>query len=146
MGVSDNRSDPIPHEVEDAQGNISKDPNIIVDKWKTDFCLLLHVTTDSSIDCNIDCVQLDHDVIFLNEDVFTIADVGKAIYDVKNSKAIGCDELPSNVFKNDNVVCYLHKLFSNCYNTGKIPHIWGKSIINPIPKSSTANTRDPMCI
>ena len=35
-------------------------------------------------------------------------------------------------------------LFNVCFNTGCIPSLWGKSIINPIPKSSSADQKDPL--
>ena len=80
----------------------------------------------------------------LDANVFSILEIRKAILDVKNSRAVGFDELPPKVFKNENMVFYLHKFFNFCFQTGTIPKIWGKSIINPIPKSSTVNTRDPL--
>ena len=39
---------------------------------------------------------------------------------------------------------FLHSLFNICFRTGKVPDIWGKTIIHPIPKSSSADPRDPL--
>ncbi len=35
-------------------------------------------------------------------------------------------------------------LFNICFDTGCTPTLWGKSIIHPIPKSSTNDPRDPL--
>lgn len=37
---------------------------------------------------------------------FSAADVRKAIFDVKISRAIGYDELSANVFKNENIILF----------------------------------------
>ena len=39
---------------------------------------------------------------------------------------------------------FLHKLFNICFNFGKIPSVWFKGIITPIPKCSTSDPRDPL--
>ena len=38
----------------------------------------------------------------------------------------------------------LLKLFNVCFQTGQVQKEWSKCIINPIPKSSTNDRRDPM--
>ena len=38
----------------------------------------------------------------------------------------------------------LTRIFNICYNFGKVPAMWSKGIITPIPKSSTSDPRDPM--
>ena len=35
-------------------------------------------------------------------------------------------------------------MFNKCFFTGTVPSIWTKGIINPIPKSSTGNSKDPL--
>ena len=54
------------------------------------------------------------------------------------------DEIPGEVLKNAKVIEFLHKFFNTCFNTGKIPEAWSKGIINPIPKASTSDSRDPL--
>ena len=99
-----------------------------------------HVSQDAN--CIVEeNVSVDND--FFDEH-FSMLDVKKAIFDVKNNRAVGYDELPAAVLKNDTVVYCLFKIFNYCFGKGKIPQSWGKSIINPIPKSSTSNIHDPM--
>ena len=53
-------------------------------------------------------------------------------------------EIPVDVFRNDSSVSYLHISFNVCFRSGMMPSDWGKEIIHPIPKSSTADRRDPL--
>ena len=48
------------------------------------------------------------------------------------------------MLKNDSAISFLHILFNICFDKGVIPNDWGKGIINPIPKSSTVDARDPL--
>ena len=59
-------------------------------------------------------------------------------------KASGVDCIPVEVLKNDTAVAFLHVLFNICFDNGIVPSEWGKCIINPIPKSSTADRRDTL--
>ena len=54
------------------------------------------------------------------------------------------DEIPVEVLKNAKVIEILLKFFNTCFNTGTIPEAWSKGIINPIPKASTSDSRDPL--
>ena len=38
----------------------------------------------------------------------------------------------------------LLRLFNKCFTLGLIPDVWKKGVINPIPKSSTKDRRDPL--
>lgn len=90
LGIRDNRKDPIPYEIEDENGNICKEPNKILHKWKTEFCSLLNVDncTNSDHTCDHDDTNVIADP---NENVFTVTEIGKAIMDVRNSRAMGFD-------------------------------------------------------
>ncbi len=59
-------------------------------------------------------------------------------------KATGVDNIPSEVLKNDTTISFMHVLFNVCFDAGVVPSLWGKCIINPIPKSSTSDPRDPL--
>ena len=48
------------------------------------------------------------------------------------------------MLKNDTAVSFLHVLSNICFDNGIVPSDWGKCIINPIPKSSTTDRRDPL--
>lgn len=77
-------------------------------------------------------------------DHFTLSEVRKAIYSIKHNRAVGVDEIPGEVLKNDSTVTFLHKLFNTCYHSSKVPDIWGNSLICPIPKCTTSEARDPL--
>ena len=62
---------------------------------------------------------------------------------MKKGKEAGFDEKPSEVLYSEQSIVFLCKLFSKCFETGKVPTSWGKGIINPIQKPSRDDSRDP---
>ena len=82
-------------------------------------------------------------MLFFN-DYISIEDVRNAIWKAKRGKACGIDDIPAEVLYNDTAVYFLHVLVNLCFNNGIVPSIWGKCVINPIPKSSTLDPRDPL--
>ena len=54
------------------------------------------------------------------------------------------DEIPGEVLKNTKVVAFLHTFFNICFETGQISETGSRCITNPIPKSSTSDSRDPL--
>ena len=77
-------------------------------------------------------------------DPITLGEVSQAVLRLKANKASGVDEVPGEVLKNAKVIAYLHQFFNVCFELGKIPETWSKGIINPIPKASTSDPRDPL--
>ena len=78
------------------------------------------------------------------DDDISVLEVRKALARAKNGKAVGYDSIPTEVIRNDEAIFFLHKLFNVCFYSGCIPDVWNRGIINPIPKSSTADQRDPL--
>ena len=74
----------------------------------------------------------------------SITELKLAIKSVKCNKAVGIDDLPAEVLKCDNLLDALLALFNKCFATSIIPTARKQGIINPIPKSSTADRRDPL--
>lgn len=66
------------------------------------------------------------------------------MFKAKLGKASSFDNIPIDIFRNDCSVSYLHVLFNVCFNSGILPTHWCKVVIAPIPKSSTADPRDPL--
>ncbi len=66
------------------------------------------------------------------------SEVNLAVNHAKRGKAQGADNIP------DTTVMFLHALFNVCFSSSTVPSIWGKCIINPIPKSSSSDPRDPL--
>ena len=80
----------------------------------------------------------------LFEDNISILEVKKAVDSAKRGKACGFDNIPSELLHNDSTIYFLHVLFNVCFNKGIVPSVWGKCIINHIPKSSPMDPRDPL--
>ena len=68
----------------------------------------------------------------------------KAILNAKSGKAAGIDEIPAECLKNEASLTFLKALFNKCFDSGKTPSIWSKGIINPIPKSTDKDPRQPL--
>ena len=103
---------------------------------------------DQHIDTQYVDVMLNIDDNFeesgLFENHFSLSDVQKAVGNIKCNPAVGVDEIPGEVLKNHKFISVLHKLCNMCYRSRKVPNIWGKSVIGPIPKCKTSEPRDPL--
>ena len=62
----------------------------------------------------------------------------------ENGKRPGIDLIQAEVCKNQIFMYVLHKLFNVCFKTGKVPNMWNRGIITPIPKCSTSDPRDTL--
>ena len=146
VGYSDKKT--IPEEVVLLNGDSSAEISEVLKKWKNDFSSLFNrapemaTEREHSVDslCSANAASEN---LELNQCI-SILEVKKAIFQAKNGKAHGFDEIPAEVLKNDTAVYFLHVLFNLCFENGIVPTIWGKTIINPIPKSSALDPRDPM--
>lgn len=82
-----------------------------------------------------------------NEDLnceLTPGEVQVAINKAKVGKAVGIENLPNEVLKLP-VICHvLYCLFKKCFESGQIPSVWLRSIINPIPKAQSDDPRVPL--
>ena len=134
VGIGKTRKRHIPMEVILRDGTVSRDPVSVLDKWKQ--------ADDSDEGQSTDSNNIPTYPIF-NEH-FLIFELKKALDNSKKGKACGVDEIPSEVLCNDTSVSFLHVLFNICFDRGIIPSLWNKCIINPIPKSSTTDPRDPL--
>ncbi|MEW8547938.1 MAG: reverse transcriptase family protein, partial [Candidatus Thiodiazotropha sp.] len=79
---------------------------------------------------------------YLNETI-TLYEIQTAIHRLKDKKAAGIDEIPSEVLKTQNLLVVMGTLFNQCFALGKIPDMWKCGIITPVIKSSTSDYRDP---
>ena len=62
----------------------------------------------------------------------------------KNGRVVSVDGNPIEALRNQTAVKFMLSLFNECYSKGAIPSAWTKSIINPIPKNSGAQSKDPL--
>ena len=141
IGIGNQRQSNIPNEVTLDDGSIIDNSDIVLTKWKTCLQTLLNLNVDSnsdriknySIKENIVCNELDDEI--------TINEVYKTVMGAKNGKSPGIDLIQAEVCKNQIVIYVLHTLFNVCFKTGKVPIMWNRGIITPIPKCSTSDPR-----
>ncbi|XP_060589316.1 uncharacterized protein LOC132744577 [Ruditapes philippinarum] len=147
IGIGHSKGTNIPMQVVFDNGTTSSSVSDILSKWKHDFSSVFNNTIN-----NVNNDQIINDDQINESDVIqesfnnqiSILEVKKAIDKAKLKKATGFDKIPSEVLKNDTTVVFLHALFNVCFDKGIVPSVWNKCLINPIPKSSTADGRDPL--
>ena len=149
IGVSQNRQSGIPFEVKLEDGSISNDMQTVMNRWKNDFSNLLNPindTTDTDRPVIVPNNNLNHAMlndVELNGNI-TYEELCKVIKNAGNNKAPGHDDIPTEVLKNETARFFLLRLFKVCFQTSKAPTQWSKCTLNPIPKSSTSDKRDPL--
>ena len=76
-------------------------------------------------------VPVNSDILNCN---ITLDEVRTAIHHLSTKKSPGHDKIRAEYIKNEQCIHFLHTFFNTCFNSGKIPLQWSKSIIKPIPK------------
>ena len=149
IGVGQNRQNVIPLEVKLEDGSVSDDIPTVLNRWKTDFSNLLNPVSEVS-DANrpFNVLGNNQNPLLLNDtelnETITHDELIKVLKTAGSNKASGHDTIPTEVLKNETSKIFLLRLFNVCFQTGKAPTQWSKCILNPIPKSSTSDKRDPM--
>ena len=72
---------------------------------------------------------------------FTVCAIRKVIGNLKKKKAVGIDNLPNEILKNEVSIQVLHNLFKLIFKSGIIPTDWTFAIIKPIPKNLALDPR-----
>ena len=149
LGVAQSKNKQIPMEVVDQKGNANCNINVVLDKWKQDFSSLNNCSFIDNDSSDIHCSNmyapagLERSVAELNRNI-SIFEVKQALTNANRGKACGTDEIQSDVLNNDISIAFIHVLMNVCFTSGSVPAEWSKGIINPIPKSNTADMRDPL--
>ena len=119
----------------------------MLEKWKNDFETLLN--------CDRDRMQNDVPVMSGNYPVLvdtstlntaiSAVEVRFALNTAKRGNAMGYDDIPIEVLQSEQCAEYMYLLsfFNCCFNSGSIPDIWSRGIINPILKDPNSGTRNP---
>ncbi|CAG2228891.1 unnamed protein product [Mytilus edulis] len=140
IGVGNERQNNyIPMEVKLSDGSLCNNQNVVIDTWKNSFCDMLN-QNHSSISLNSNHVIFDE---FL-DNVISKDEVYKVLNLSKNGKSPGIDDIQVELFKINTALNALTRIFNICYDSGKIPSLWSKGMITPIPKLSTSDPHDPM--
>ncbi len=150
IGMGSVRKIHIPWEVTMEDGTVSQDFQDVMNKWSNHFSTLLNDDPDcpgaEPSGGGIGDDGIEYGEVHGGPDLevgITLEEVRLSLARAKDGKAIGWDGIPVEVVRNDSAILYMHHLFNICFESGIIPKIWSKSIINPIPKSSTADARLP---
>ncbi len=149
----------LPQKVYDANNDLVCDIATVLDKWKDDFHSLYNCPDD---DPNFEDqaflesirIQKNNREMEMNMPDYTsnpelnrplsFDEVEKAVWKLKCGKSSGIDCIPNEVLKNHGVMLVLYNLYVKCFEYGKIPAIWLKAIISPVPKSSTKDPYVPL--
>ena len=149
IGIANDRSNRIPVKVETQNGFIF-DHGAVLDRWKADYNNLLNVPLSDDFDAaHLEDIKhgkhtfLEQDCESLNETI-SEQEVRKSIYQMKLGKCAGIDNIVSECIRNEACIVLLHTIISKCFETGKVPDLWLKGIINPIPKNDSGRKWDPM--
>ena len=70
----------------------------------------------------------------------SIHEVYQATMKTKPGKAVGVDNLPNEILRNNNLLPVLVKLFGVCFENGLVPSEWGNANIQPILKPGKDKT------
>ena len=141
----------IPWEVTLLDGTVSRDKNVVLNKWKCDFEKLYSAKNQNFNDAFKETMLNEelprHPATevaqnILNEPI-TLEEVEKAVWKGKLKMAVGLDGIPNEILKHYEVVKLLHTLFNVCFELNMIPDMWRKAIIHPIPKGDGYST-DPL--
>ena len=119
----------ITYSIKDSDGNILKDENEILLRWREYFEDLLNPVKASTRDT--------HEVTHLGEDeVFTAAEVATAIKGIKSGKAAGEDEIRPEMLKalTGEGILWLTRVCQVAWKLGKTPRDWQTGVIIPIFK------------
>ena len=147
----------IPMEVLDDTGNVISDSIYVQAKWKHDFKNLYTVTELQTFDkqfYDLAKYNVHYNYVAINDPLycsnpilnrnFSHNEVKIIVDKSKSGKAVGIDEIPYELLKNDYMITILLKFFQLCFDSSKIPSQWSKAIIVPIPKSGNKDPRIPL--
>jgi hypothetical protein len=144
IGVGGKRNKAIPWEVKRPDGTMECDPVKVIGHWKDTFESLLNPEDGDDLQPEPEPPPPEPPPIDtgLDEEI-SVDEVRGALHRAKLGKALGYDQIPVEVLKNESAIKFLHRLFNVCFNTGRVPDMWARGVINPIPKCNTSDPRDP---
>ena len=109
IGVAFQKKNVIPLEIENEDGSIVTDQDLVLNKWKNSFSNLYNSSVNQNVELN--CNNNDNIVPLFNNDI-SIHEIHKAIFESKKNKACGINDIPAEVFRNNTSVSVLHILFN----------------------------------
>jgi hypothetical protein len=143
----------IPFEVYNDTNDITRDPQLVLEKWKTEFAHLYSFTdTDGGFNDDFykECldklsdIEINAPVNYNLDYAIDVEEVRRVIRKSKLNKSIGSENLPNEIFKRGESDYMLTCLFNKIYETGITPSVWNLAIIKPIPKSGMLDAHLPL--
>ena len=146
LGLANDRRTSIPWEINDDDGVMKTDKNIVLHKWKTVYEQLFNQEQDQLLFDNEHLNTVKEVIHDPDNPAFPTTDwsmlnlpisreeVRMSIYNAKAGKACGDDKIPAEILRNDNCIDILFRIIRYCFDVGKVPNEWTKGIINPIFK------------
>ena len=135
---------------------LTSDEDAVRDKWKNDFSSLYNAALISPHDEqytqlinmkeDVEHNMLQHDYnnnIFSNSNI-SYDEVEKCIGRLKPDKASGYDGICNEVLCKPQITYVLYELFSRIFESGKIPSLWKRCSITPVPKSAMKDPHVPI--
>ena len=145
IGIGNDRQSKIPNEVLRSDGSVTNNMDDVLQKWKDSFHGLLNSDPDNNKNFGVENLIVKNDIVCNDlDDYISFDEVYKVAMAAKNGKSPGVDCIQAELCKNYAVIFTLTKLFNICFKFGKVPNMWNKGIITPIPKCSTTDPRDPL--
>ena len=142
-----------PMKVKTEENSYSTDIKTVLDKWKNDFSGLYNQRQTDNFD-NTFLEESREQKDFLEENMSNVnevlnrplefGEIEVVIAKLKKRKATGLDNIPNEVLKNNSVMIVLWKYLTACFESGLVPSLWLKLIINPIPKGSGKDPYVPL--
>ena len=139
LGVAHGRSTKIPFEVVNPDGHMSREPEVVMERWRNNFQDLLNPAS-SSISTAAAAQTPQFQPSRIGTDVNNINvpickdEIIAAMRRTKNGKATGGDKIAIETPRNGNCVDALHALFNNCFLYGQVPDSWQCGIIGKGPR------------
>lgn len=143
IGINKERKKQLPFEAVNRNGICVDDREEVLEIWKESFEKLLNSPGTIEVDKVNTTVSDDQIDISMLDGEISNYEIINVMRNAKKGKACGVDDIPLEALCNDTCLIFLRKLFNICLETGVVPEMWQKGIINPIPKGSMANDKDP---
>ena len=127
------REEPTARTIKDKEGVLLTEQEEIDERWREYFSELLGTTEEPQIQELGEEEGITEETI--NENSISREEIKLALKEMKKGKSPGVDELPAELLSaGDDMIDWIHRLFSQVWKEGKVPEEWGKAIICPIYK------------
>ena len=151
------KSQSIPMEIVNENGDTVCDETLVFEKWKCDFENLYNTNESGNFDDAFYKQSIGHTTVLennindplynsntaLNKNI-SLDEVSSVIMNSKYMSAVGIDTIPYDVLKFPPVIAVIHQLFQLVFDTSIIPSTWRKAVIFPLHKDSTSDKRVPL--